>query len=99
MLPTPSPSIDSPPRTRTDTAQGTMIPCACCHTLFAPKVPAQRFCKPAHRAAYAREVGIVGTLVSSRRLRRRISVTIHTEDSAVLEAPIGTRFRLVREPG
>jgi len=84
--------------TRTANGQAAMIPCAYCHGLFVPKAPGQRFCLPKHRAAYAREIGIVGATVSVRRLRTRISVTLHTTDEAVLAAPLGAKFRLVREP-
>lgn len=87
-----------PPCTRTDDNQAEMIPCAYCRGLFAPKAPGQRFCLPKHRAAYAREIGIVGSLVISRRLKRRIRVALDIDDEAVLAAPLGTRFRLVREP-
>lgn len=69
-----------------------------CRELFSPRFPGQRFHLAKCRAAYARHIGMVGTLVSSRRLRRRISLIIHTEDAGVLDAPLGTRFRLVREP-
>lgn len=93
---------ESPPRARTQSLskQLELTPCAWvgCAQLFHPRNPAQRFCTGKCRAAHSREVGLVGTLVSSRRLRRRISLIIHTEDAGVLDAPLGTRFRLVREP-
>lgn len=86
------------PLVRVQPAQAELIPCAYCHALFEPTKPGQRFCLPKHRASYAREIGIVGATVSLRRLKTRISVTLHTTDEAVLAAPLGTRFRLVREP-
>lgn len=87
-----------PASTRTDSSQGEIGVCPNCASLFRLRRPTQRFCGPKCRAAHAREVGQAGILVSSRRLRRRISLVIHTEDEAVLSAPLGTRYRLVREP-
>jgi len=84
--------------TRTEGRQDAMAACPGCEALFLPKRPTQRFCGPKCRVAYSRDVGIVGALVSSRRLKRRASVILHVEDFAVLEAPIGARYRLVREP-
>lgn len=86
------------PVVRVQRAQAELIPCAYCRALFSPKAPGQRFCLPKHRAAYAREIGIVGATVSLRRLKRRIRVALDIDDEAVLAAPLGTRFRLVREP-
>lgn len=93
---------ESAPRARTDgpSQQLEMIPCKWvgCGIMFSPRNPAQKFHADKCRAAYSREVGIVGTTVSVRRLKTRVSVTLHTADEHVLDAPLGTRFRLVREP-
>lgn len=93
---------ESAPRARTPspTDQLQMIRCAWpgCGILFTPRNPVQRFHADRCRAAYSREVGIVGVTVSVRRLKTRVSVTLHTADEHVLDAPLGTRFRLVREP-
>lgn len=77
-----------------------MIACAWigCGQLFAPRNPTQKFHADKCRAAYSREVGLVGATVSVRRLKTRNSVTLHTTDERVLDAPLGTRYRLVREP-
>lgn len=87
-------------RTNAPARQLELIPCAWvgCEKLFAPRYPGQRFHSGACRAAYSREIGLTGKLKSSRRLTRGISLVFHTDDVGVLDAPIGTRFRLVREP-
>ena len=92
---------DAAPGTRTDAAQVACEVCAMCHELFTPKHRGnhpQRFCKAKCRAAYAREVGLVAGVVSVRRLKTRLSLMLHTTDERILSAPIGTKFRLVREP-
>jgi hypothetical protein len=93
---------DSAPRTRTQPsvgAQTALSVCAWpgCALLFAPRFPGQRFHSGKCRAAYSREIGVTATTVSVRRLKTRISITLHTTDEGVLDAPIGTRYRLVRE--
>jgi hypothetical protein len=75
-----------------------MACCAYCNRLYTPRNANARFCKAACRAAYSREIGLVGTAVSVRRLKRSISIVIHTADGRALDAPLGARFRLVREP-
>lgn len=87
--------------TRTDAEQTQMDVCAWCHELFPINRRGnqpQRFCKPKCRAAYAREVGTVGRVVVIRKLKTRNSITLHTTDDRILTAPIGTKFRLVKEP-
>lgn len=95
-------AIDTAPRTRTELDQASMCICDYCGSLFLPskrkRVKKQRFCKDACRANDARENGMVGQLVGSRRLKTRISVTLYTTDDRILLASVGTRFRLVREP-
>jgi len=91
------------PRARTNVpegAQAELVVCAWpgCAALFSPRFPGQRFHTGKCRAAYSREIGLTATTVSVRRLKTRISVTLHTVDAGMLDAPIGTRFRLVREP-
>lgn len=92
----------SPPRTRTQPATGELPVTVCawvaCNKGFVPRNPAQRFCSGRCRAAHAREVGIVGTLVTARRLKRSNRIMLDVEDDAILKAPLGTRYRLVREP-
>lgn len=66
--------------------------------LFQPSHAAQKFHAPKCRAAYSREIGLVGHIASARRLRKSISIVIHTTDERALDAPLGTRFRLVKEP-
>lgn len=87
--------------TRTDGPQGAMDVCLYCHELFKRnarlKVP-QRFCRAKCRSAYAREVGLIGSVVVIRRLKTRVSVTFHTTDERIVQALIGDKYRLVREP-
>lgn len=87
--------------TRTDGAgaQTELVPCAWagCGVLFVPRVPGQKFHTPKCKAAYAREVGHVGVLKHSRRLKRGRSFVIHSQDDD-RDPPLGTRFLLVRLP-
>jgi hypothetical protein len=78
--------------------QATMIACDYCHALFKQGKPLQRFCKPACRAAHNRDVGIVASSVSARKLKTRNSITLHTTDDRVLTAPLGTKWQLVKVP-
>lgn len=99
-IPAPDASIDmrqTAPRTRTEGRQAEMIPCAYCHVLFAPRKPG-RFCSPKHRAAYSREVGLVGEVIGVRRLTKRVSVIIHCDDDRSLDLALHTRVRIVKEP-
>ena len=87
-------------RTNAPARQLELIPCAWvgCGIVFSPRYPGQRFHTGACRAAYSREIGITAELKSSRRLVRGVRIMLDTNDEAVLDAPLGTRFRLVREP-
>ena len=95
-------SLKLPSRTRTEGAGNQKTLCACawsgCNALFEQRFPEQRFCKAKCRAAYSREVGLVGEVVGVRRLARRISVIVHCQDERALDLLLKSRVRLVREP-
>lgn len=82
--------------TRTEPTQATMKECPQCHILFPPRKRPSKFCGDKCKAAYNREHGIEGTSVSARRLKTRVSITIHTTDDRVLAAPLGTKWQLVK---
>lgn len=66
------------PGTRTEPVQAALVFCGYCHAPFDPQGLPKRFCKPAHRAAYRRDVGLQGRVASNVQLMHgRISVTIH----------------------
>jgi hypothetical protein len=94
--------LDEPSRTRTGGDQTDLEVCGWCHELFPPanakRLHKKRFCSPKCRAAYSREVGMVVTLKSARRLKTVKSLVIHSSDDRVLQYPIGKKFRLVPEP-
>jgi hypothetical protein len=88
--------------TRTRGEQTDMEVCCWCHELFqangVKRAQKKRYCSAKCRAAFSREVGVVGALRSARRLKTVNTIVIHSTDDRVLQYPIGTKLRIVREP-
>lgn len=77
------------------------ITCPCCHSLFQPKRPTQRFCSARCRASFHTDVGASGKVASVRRIRRGCSVVIHLAGpaaEAALQLHLSQIVRLVVTP-
>lgn len=88
-------------KTRFAPSQSEALPCPCCHSLFQPKRPTQRFCSARCRASFHTDVGASGKVASVRRIRRGCSVVIHLAGpaaEAALQLHLAQIVRLVVAP-
>ena len=87
----------------TETASETRSPdiggekiCPQCQGTYQPARPSQVFCGKKCRDAWHIDHGHRGAVASVRRLKRGISIVLHTDDEGLLNLELGQVVRVVK---